>query len=370
MKKNILLSLICILISISSIFSITSFATVTPAPGAPPVGTTPAPSTPDSTAKPKATTKPGSASAKPATTTKPKPTEKTYTMNDVDKNSNTKEKFLAMENDGSDMQKKAMASIRESYSSIPSETVSVVFQEMKKTGAFDTNNETLSHRLYELFAIIGYGLVGFYFIMALIDKSTMNQLNIEQFFKILLSVIFAKCIIENGWTMICQFYNIGYYILNGVTSFGYKIQEMAIPFDAPSIVDDVNMAFDSEFVGAFVVNMTNGPSSFLAGICTVVASVIVWSLFIELIVKSILSPIAFADIAFSGVHGPGVQYMKKLIALNLQFAAIVLALLVCKILEQSFQASVSSSVWSSFVINLVTIAMITKAASFVGDLTK
>ena len=56
---------------------------------------------------------------------------------------------------------------------------------------------------------------------------------------------------------------------------------------------------------------------------------------IELTIRALFSPIAVADIFTHGIQSPGIRYMKKIAALSIQFAVIVVINIGCSLLLQS-----------------------------------
>lgn len=267
-------------------------------------------------------------------------------------------------NNGSSWQKGALNTVIDSNQNSVASAASSIIGELSNL-SFMKEGGGLSS-FYEGFTIIGYALITLYFVMAIIDKISMQQMTIEQFFQVFIKVVIAKVIIENGWTLISALFDVGVSVSEAL---GYTASFVGTNYSLYAedilIIQNGNLA---DLLGVYIDYLALGAINW---ICLAIISIIMWSILIEIGVKSIFAPIAFAEIVTTGIHGPGMRYLKKLFVLDLQFASIILSLIVCNILSVSIRnTSVAMGTMANIIVGLISIFTVVKASSYVNDVIR
>lgn len=240
------------------------------------------------------------------------------------------------------------------------------FDKIKSAHILGTSSEdSLLKTLYNAIKIVGYCLLGLCFVIELIDISSDFNMTKEQFFKVFIKYTLAKTIIDGGLTIGIKFYNAG---INLAIGLGISSN------NATSNVYDL---FKEEFYDIYKSNVFANIftgfryqiDSLLPSFCNVVVHVILFSVIIEMAVRILLLPIAAVDVVHSGFHGHGFHYLKSLLAVALQFAAMMLCLYVASMVKVSLlNAKEMDNVLYFTIINLITISTMVKAAGFTREL--
>lgn len=286
-----------------------------------------------------------------------------------------KNMIALLKRDGDYAQKKAIKQLESSYENKTTMMISEIFNDVEGLNLLGNNSGEAGSNfsaVYKLFAIIGYALIALYFVIALIEKASTAQMTIEQFLHILLKVVIAKAVIENGWTFISKFYSAGLGIAQGIETVAFGSTDVITDSSYLAMADTVREIAENGYFANIFTSFDYSGWTVLALACSFIASVVVWGLIIEIAVKSILAPLAFAEIVTSGIHGSGMRYLKRLFILDLQFAAILLTTYVCGIInvQISLSSTYTTALYSQIIIQLVTVFSIVKASSYVNDILK
>lgn len=193
---------------------------------------------------------------------------------------------------------------------------------------------------------IALGLMIIWFLVALMEKSSSEQVTIEQFLLLFVKLIAAKFIIDNGFQIFAQLWGLGI-----------------------SIIDEVGGAFADEDVLTFNYkdlwfNLTGVPwgdklplMTSLGLLCQLlipwlaskimIACVyfICYSRLLEMLVRMLATPIAVSDFITEGLHGSGWRYIKNFLAICLQ-GMIIIAIGQLYPLVMAGVLSTSGSFWT------------------------
>lgn len=171
-----------------------------------------------------------------------------------------------------------------------------------------------------LMAIKGLA-VGFTLVLYFIDlsgKVTEKNFSIEQFFKATLRCVTAYMFIMNSDTIVGYLLDMGSAATHeisdtaGLDFFGGNEKSMLINGIAKMKITEI-LSYIVCSVLPWIISM----------IGEIIIQVVLISRILEIITMTTLSPIAISDIYREGTSSNGVQYMKKMFALGLQVAVIL-----------------------------------------------
>lgn len=163
--------------------------------------------------------------------------------------------------------------------------------------------------------------VGFSLVLYFIDlsgKVTEKNFSIEQFFKATLRCVTAYMFIMNSDTIVGYLLDMGSAATHeisdtaGLDFFGGNEKSMLINGIAKMKVTEI-LSYIVCSVLPWIISM----------IGEIIIQVVLISRILEIITMTTLSPIAISDIYREGTSSNGVQYMKKMFALGLQVAVIL-----------------------------------------------
>lgn len=280
------------------------------------------------------------------------------------------QEILDLQEDGDFAQRYAINNVMALYEDNATEYACGIFDTIDSANILGEDDEDSSNNkfyvLYECIKVIGYALVSFYFIIDLLDKASTITITKEQFFGILVKMVIAKSFIDAGWSLMLHFYKFGLAFVDGIAATSNMYEH-----DYTPIATLVAQIRDDNIISNVLTGFQYQLCGFIPMICMFIVSLVVWSIMIEMIVKAMFAPIAFAEMMHSGLHGSGFHYVKVLFASCLQFGAIVLALYVANALQVSILSNdIGSPLYNINIINLVTVFIITKAASWVNGIIR
>lgn len=285
-----------------------------------------------------------------------------------------KDAVTDLKENGDNAQKRAIEQLTGSFEDKVTMMVGDIFLEIEKLNLLNsTANSTNFSTIYKFFGIVGYALVTLYLIIALVEKASTAQMTIEQFMHILLKTVLAKSLIDNGWFIIGKFYDAGLGIAKAiqVVSYGYNSSITDNLYIA--MADKVYEISQNGYFENMFTSFDYSSGTIMATLCSLVAMTVMWGTIIEIVVKSVLAPLALAEIVTSGIHGTGMRYIKRLFILDLQFASIMLTTYVCGQINTAISlvgSNYTSPTMAHLAIQLVTVFGIVKSASYVNDLLK
>lgn len=178
--------------------------------------------------------------------------------------------------------------------------------------------------IYNAMIPIGYSLMLLFFYINLLNKATSDNFNLERLFKSLLGLLVVALFMSNGLKLINLCMDFSNALMN--TVIGGSI-------NSPPSKDELLYwaKICSKFHGLasriqYEINLLI--PALATDIITGVIWVITWSRLVELSARCALFPIGCADLYGEGTRGPGFRFFKKIIALGLQ-AAVILVIIKC-----------------------------------------
>lgn len=165
---------------------------------------------------------------------------------------------------------------------------------------------------------LGFVLFLIYFLVALVDKSTTETLNIEQIFKMFLKLIVALYLVQNSLNIVETLMDWGTLMVNKVSSAGLSAGTMG------GVADDLK-ALAAEETGdyhsllkclGFIINLILPWA--ITWIINIIIKVQCYVRLFEMMIMACGAPIATADIFLEGTSGGAIRYLKRMLAVALQ----------------------------------------------------
>ena len=185
--------------------------------------------------------------------------------------------------------------------------------------------------------------VGFTIILYLIDlsgKVTEKNFSIEQFFKATLRCVVTYMFIMNSSTIV------GYLLDLGGAAAKEVSDQAGLDFfggnEKSMLINGIAKMKITEILSYIVCSILPWLISMIA---EVIIQVVLISRILEIITMTVLSPIAISDIYREGTSSNGVQFMKKMFALGLQVAVIL-------VINTATQAIITQLVGSGYGISI------------------
>lgn len=208
---------------------------------------------------------------------------------------------------------------------------------------------------------VGEALIVLFFLIELIDKTTKDNFSLEHFFKLMLKVVIAKLLIENGWDILTSCINIGSSLATAITSDPKGLSSTVLNDYAKDIQDENTIGNLGMIIQWFL------PWVF-AWISKLICIVICWGRVIELGVRAVTAPISMADIFQDGTHSGGFRYLRKFLAVCLQAAVIMVIIQVAGIIQNLIIGGGTVTMFKAVVVGLSTCMMVVRSQQFASDL--
>ena len=156
------------------------------------------------------------------------------------------------------------------------------------------------------------------YFMDLFGKVTEKNFSIEQFFKATLRCVTTYIFISNSIEIVGYLMDAGSSLSSSIASYGgYNF------FTTNHKVMFIN-SFNSFSIAEILSYIMNCLIPWLLSmIGSVVIQIVLISRVLEIVVLTVFAPLAIADIYREGTSSSGVQYMKRMLALGLQVAVIL-----------------------------------------------
>lgn len=188
----------------------------------------------------------------------------------------------------------------------------------------------------------GTALMLIYFFADLADKLGNENFSLDQLFRSLLKIFIAVALINNGIKLVGYIVDLGAAIAADMTT----VTELS---DETTTYTSLTEFFSEEtYLTAFknglnkigndkaVIYIVEAIIPYILALVTNVLLVFIgMSRIVELVVRTIFAPLAVADMFQQGSRSAGERYLKKIMALALQFAAIVGIFIVCSSIMSS-----------------------------------
>ena len=210
---------------------------------------------------------------------------------------------------------------------------------------------------------VGEALIVLFFLIELIDKTTKDNFSVEHFFKLMLKVVIAKFLIENGWDILTGCINVGSNLAGaitsdpkGLTSKSKVLDQYAKEIQETNTIGNLGMIIQWFLPWVF------------AWISKMICIVICWGRMIELGVRAVTAPISMADIFQDGTHSGGFRYLRKFLGVCLQAAVIMIVIQVSGIIHGLIIGKDTVTMFKAVVVGLSTCMLLVRSQQFASDL--
>lgn len=210
---------------------------------------------------------------------------------------------------------------------------------------------------------VGEALIVLFFLIELIDKTTKDNFSVEHFFKLMLKVVIAKFLIENGWDILTGCINVGSNLAvaitsdpKGLTSKSKVLDQYAKEIQETNTIGNLGMIIQWFLPWVF------------AWISKMICIVICWGRMIELGVRAVTAPISMADIFQDGTHSGGFRYLRKFLGVCLQAAVIMIVIQVSGIIQGLIIGKDTVTMFKAVVVGLSTCMLVVRSQQFASDL--
>lgn len=210
---------------------------------------------------------------------------------------------------------------------------------------------------------VGEALIVLFFLIELIDKTTKDNFSVEYFFKLMLKVVIAKFLIENGWDILTGCINVGSNLAGaitsdpkGLTSKSKVLDQYAKEIQETNTIGNLGMIIQWFLPWVF------------AWISKMICIVICWGRMIELGVRAVTAPISMADIFQDGTHSGGFRYLRKFLGVCLQAAVIMIVIQVSGIIQGLIIGKDTVTMFKAVVVGLSTCMLVVRSQQFASDL--
>lgn len=182
---------------------------------------------------------------------------------------------------------------------------------------------------------LAVGLLFIYFLVNVIQKSASEQFNFDQLFLMCAKMIGAKYLIEHGMEIMVDCYGLGISLIQDLgdmqensKEFGKHLGDVwksltGCNWNLP-VGEEVGSAAHKEkvqtpdFWGSIPIMFKLLIPWAIAFFLKMAIEVLCYARIIELLVRTMMAPIAFADFYHEGMNGAGWRFLKKYMAVCLQ----------------------------------------------------
>lgn len=163
---------------------------------------------------------------------------------------------------------------------------------------------------------VGYAFLGMYFLLELLEKTTRDNFNLEQFIRLLIKLLIGKILMDNCLAL-----------LQGIQSFADLLSKDITENASSANIFDYHKLYDLPWYKDIILYVKVLVPGIVMLAVSVVAKTICITRSIEIVIRAIVAPIGMADIFTEGTRGAGFRYVKKFLAVNLQgFMILIIAL--------------------------------------------
>ena len=239
-----------------------------------------------------------------------------------------------------------------------------------KVGTFLGKDYTLIKAgvsMYEYMKVIGIALIFLFFLIDLLDEVQADSFTIEHLIKKLITLTVAIVVLNMGGTIfdyICQFSDALLDDVATATSGGNgghnTIAETIMKSGGDGIFSSLLLV-----LGAIGIMLKNIVGYLLFLVAFIIAYLISFSRFIELLVRFVFAPIGMAQLVSGGAKGPGMRYIKKFASCALQGAVCVAAFGAADIVKN--QASGLNGIFAQILVPITLIGFLMKTGRIADD---
>ena len=231
----------------------------------------------------------------------------------------------------------------------------------------------------DVFMVIGVILTLIYLIINLSEKSITQGVTMESFMKCFIEFILALVLIMNSFHIIEFASSLGSGVLDDIGNIAQAAagSDTGVASSLMAEVDEINTEQSGigKFLSLLIIYLGQLMiPQLLANIGKALVVVACMSRGISIIIYGVFLPIPIADVYKDGLNSKGIRYIKKLIALFIQGAIILLVVMASSLLQGSVQQAVNgvaSTILGMFYnigLIFVTVMVIFKSQNIANDI--
>lgn len=224
--------------------------------------------------------------------------------------------------------------------------------------------------MYEYMKVVGICLIFLYFLIDLLDEVQADNFTIEHLIKKLLTLTIAIVVLTIGGEIFDYICQLGDALIDDAKA---SVSEGAIGEMEAIYNDIIGVADDSGFfsnVLAFIamlgIIVENIIPYILTFVVYLIAYLVSFGRFIEILVRFAFAPIGMAQLVSGGAKGPGMRYIKKFASCVLQGAVCVLAFGTVSIIQSC--ANEINAIFTSLLVPITLIGFLMKAGRIADDI--
>ncbi len=223
--------------------------------------------------------------------------------------------------------------------------------------------------LYNAMYPTGVMLIMLFFLIELLDEVQADSFTVEHLIKKLITLAVSILVLSQGPTILEYIVELGDAITSEIAG---AAQGASWSAELVKIYQDLTADSDGiissilAFVTAVGVIFKSIPGYLLSLVCYLVAYLISFSRFIELLVRFAFAPIGMAQLVSGGSKSAGMRYIKKFASVCLQGAVCVLTLAAIPIVQTFLNEA--SSILGMFIVPITAIGFLMKAGRVADDI--
>lgn len=221
---------------------------------------------------------------------------------------------------------------------------------------------------------IGVGLMFIYFLVHLLKISSDERFTWEQFFLLMARLIFGIFLINYGMEIMSQLYSWGITLTkdylkdaqNGNSYGKTELEKIWKDLSGCEWGEDVSWYKFWVWVPLFIQLIIPYLASILIKIYI---RVVCYARIIEILLRTALAPVAFADFFSEGTHGAGFKFLKSYVAVCLQGVAICIIIDIFQVYSAAIVSTSSfMTFWMAYIcIGFSAAAVIGKSQTIIRD---
>lgn len=224
-------------------------------------------------------------------------------------------------------------------------------------------------QMYDYMKVVGICLIFLYFLIDLLDEVQADSFTIEHLIKKLLTLTIAIVVLTIGgeiFDYICQLGDALIQDAKGAVSNGAD-GEMRTLYESIIGVDDggffSNLLACITMLGIIAENLI---PYILTFVVYLIAYLVSFSRFIEILVRFAFAPIGMAQLVSGGAKGPGMRYIKKFASCVLQGAVCTLSFGTVSIIQST--SNELNAFFASILVPITLIGFLMKAGRIADDI--
>lgn len=228
---------------------------------------------------------------------------------------------------------------------------------------------TITASLYNAMYPTGIMLIMLFFLIEILDEVQTDHFSVEHLIKKLITLAVSILVLSQGTTILHYILELGDAL---AAEMSWKSTSVSGTDDLSALYDDLTST-SSGIISSIVACITalgvflkSIPGYLMSLVCYLIAYLLSFSRFLELLIRFAFAPIGMAQLVSGGSKGAGMRYIKKFASVCIQGAVCVLALNVSPMLVELVNGL--SGIVAFAVVPLTTIGFLVKAGRVADDI--